>query len=383
MRYWDGRKGRERGTPQINTKEAALADELRAIREAETPPQGKRKEVPTLREWFWGVIDPAQPGAKPKGRFWTEWVLSKENKASEMEAKISIYRHHLGAAFGKMTLDAIDIPAIARFRTSLRQEKHLSKKTCNNILAVLSKTLRYAADAQVITHAPKVGLFKLERPEIEWWDYREYARVLDAAKREGPEWYAAVCLAGEAGLRVGEVPALRWREDVDLVAGTLTVNEQTRHGITGTPKGGRRRKIPMTPTLVAALKRLEVVRTGLVVRNVDGTPKTDGETTHAIRRICRGAGLPESGWHRLRHTFGTHAALLGLNPFRLQAYLGHRSMNETMLYVHVAEAHSRPMPPELLQAVEGETDPDRRVLVMLSARAGVATARVEEASMSA
>src|SRR5207302_2249660 len=65
----------------------------------------------------------------------------------------------------------------------------------------------------------KVGLFKLERPEIEWWDYREYARVLEAAKREGADWYAAVCLAGEAGLRVGEVRALRWREDVDLVAG--------------------------------------------------------------------------------------------------------------------------------------------------------------------
>jgi len=134
--------------------------------------------------------------------------------------------------------------------------------------------------------------------------------------------------------------------------------------------------------VVAALKRLEVVRTGLVVRNVDGTAKIDGETTHTMRRICRGAGLPESGWHRLRHTFGTHAALLGLNPFQLQAYLGHRSMNETMLYVHVAEAHSRPMPAELIQAAEGEIDPDRRVLLMLSARAGVATARVEEASMS-
>jgi integrase len=221
-----------------------------------------------------------------------EWVLSKENKASEMEAKISIYRHHLGAAFGKMTLDAIDIPAIARFRTSLRQEKHLSKKTCNNILAVLSKTLRYAADAQVITHAPKVGLFKLERPEIEWWDYREYARVLDAAKREGAEWYAAVCLAGEAGLRVGEVRALRWREDVDLVAGTLTVNEQTRHGITGTPKGGRRRKIPMTPTLVAALKRLEVVRTGLscatstVLRRQTARRRMRSDVS-AVARACR------------------------------------------------------------------------------------------------
>ena len=296
---------------QINTKEAAIADETRAIREAEKPPAAKPKEVPTLRQWIWGAVDPEPRSAKPKGRFWMEWVLSKENKASEMEAKLSIYRHHLGPAFGDTTLDEIDIPAIARFRTSLRQDKQLTKKTCNNILAVLSKTLRYAADAQVITHAPKVGLFKLERPEIEYWDYRQYARVLEAARREGAEWYAAVCLAGEAGLRVGEVRALRWREDVDLVAGTITVNEQTRHGVTGTPKGGRRRKIPMTQTLVAALKRLDVVRSGLVVRNLDGTPKSDGETTHAIRRVCRGAGLPETGWHRLRHTFGTHAALLG------------------------------------------------------------------------
>jgi hypothetical protein len=27
------------------------------------------------------------------------------------------------------------------------------------------------------------------------------------------------------------VKALRWREDVDLVAGTITVNQQIRHGV--------------------------------------------------------------------------------------------------------------------------------------------------------
>jgi integrase len=312
-----------------------------------------------------------------------EWVLSKENKASEMEAKLSIYKHHLGPAFGKLTLDEIDIAAIARFRTALRQEKQLSKKTCNNILAVLSKCLRYAADAQVIAHAPKVGLFKIERPHIESWDFAQYGRILEAAKVEGADWYVAVCLAGEAGLRIGEVRALRWREDVDLVAGTLTVNQQTRHGVTGTPKGGRRRKVPMTATLLSALKALDVVRTGFVVRNRDGSQKTDGETTHAIRRICRRAGLPESGWHRLRHTFGTHAALLAMNPFRLQAYMGHATMEETLLYVHVAEAHARPIPPELLQAAHGAVDPDRRVIAMLGARGSVRVhASTEEAAVS-
>jgi hypothetical protein len=41
-----------------------------------------------------------------------------------------------------------------------------------------------------------------------------------------------VCLAGESGLRVGEIKALRWREDVDMVAKTITVNQQMRRGIT-------------------------------------------------------------------------------------------------------------------------------------------------------
>lgn len=43
----------------------------------------------------------------------------------------------------------------------------------------------------------------------------------------GEDCYAAVCLAGEAGLRVGEVKALRWRENVDMIARTLTVNQQS------------------------------------------------------------------------------------------------------------------------------------------------------------
>jgi|SRR5215510_1808231 len=65
--------------------------------------------------------------------------------------------------------------------------------------------LRYAADCEIIAKAPKVGLFKVEWPEIVAWDFAQYARFLAAAKAESPEWYAAVCLAGEAGLRVGEV----------------------------------------------------------------------------------------------------------------------------------------------------------------------------------
>ena len=90
--------------------------------------------------------------------------------------------------------------------------------------------MKYAVDCEVIDKSPRIGMFKCERPEIVAWDFEQYARLLAAAKIEGPDWYAAVCLAGEAGLRSGEVKALRWREDVDLIARTITVNQQTCYG---------------------------------------------------------------------------------------------------------------------------------------------------------
>jgi integrase len=294
-------------------------------------------------------------------------VIGRRNKPTEVKSKDFIYEGHLKPAFGELRLDEIGTGEIAAFRATL-VEKKLSEKRINNILAVLSKALKYAVDCELITKSPKIGLYKVERPEIEPWDFAQYARLLASAKIEGDEWYAAVCLAGEAGLRSGEVKALRWREDVDMIAKTITVNQQTCYGETTTPKGRTRRTIPMTDALFAALRSLSVVREGFVVRNLDGTQKSDGQANAVILRICRRAGLPEKRWHTLRHTFGTHAALFGVNPWRLQSWMGHKRIDETMIYVHVAEHHRREIPACCSTAAVSEADPDRRVLAMLSAR---------------
>lgn len=340
----------------INTKVSAQQAELdhfERVRHPERAPK-KRQEVPTFDEWF-------------NGRFWTEWVISRKNKPSEVESKKSIYRVHLKDELGDLRLDEIDVAVIARFRAKLIADGK-SDKTINNILAVLSKALKYAEAARVISHAPSVGLLKVERPEIVAWSLEEYARLLDATKALDPIWYAAVCLAGEAGLRIGEVRALDWRRDVDLVAGTITVNRQTRRGETTTPKGRTRRTVHMTETLRSALKALDTIRTGFVIRNLDGTPMTDDQTKYHCYRFCRAAGLPEHGWHTLRHAYGTHAAMFGANPWKLMQWMGHKRIDETMLYVHFAEAHLRPLPEPVLAAQRATDDPDRRIIAMLDAR---------------
>jgi hypothetical protein len=60
--------------------------------------------------------------------------------------------------------------------------------------------------------------------------------------------------------------------------------------------------------------------------------------------------------------------MFGLNPWRLQAWLGHKRIDETMLYVHVAENHRREIPEAIIAAGRDENDPDHRVLKMLGAR---------------
>lgn len=349
--HWE--KERIRKKSPINTKRGAEEYERRLRTQLlETPADAK--EVPTFDNWF-------------KNRFWREWVVARKNKPSEVEAKESIYRVHLKVPFGDLRLDEIRTTEIASLRAHL-VEQELSDKRINNIMAVLSKALRYAADAGLITHAPKVGLFKVERPEIIAWEMEEYARVLSAARDYAREWYAAVALSGEAGLRIGEVKELRWRDDVDLIGRTITINRQVRRGIVGTPKGRTRRVIPMTDTLFAALSSLKERPRELVLNRPPGSPHMDYETRHVLDLIYDRAGLSRRGWHILRHTFGTHAALFGVNPWRLMAWMGHKRIEETLLYVHVADSHRRTIPPQVLAAGAAHPDPDHRVLAMLAAR---------------
>jgi hypothetical protein len=48
--------------------------------------------------------------------------------------------------------------------------------------------------------------------------------------------------------------------------------------------------------------------------------------------------------------------------------MGHKTITETMRYVHVASAHKRPLPERVILAAGSEIDPDRRVLFMLGGR---------------
>jgi hypothetical protein len=56
--------------------------------------------------------------------------------------------------------------------------------------------------------------------------------------------------------------------------------------------------------------------------------------------------------------------------------MGHKRIDETMIYVHVAENHRREIPEPVVAAGYIQQDPDRRVLAMLGARGSHVAAAV-------
>jgi integrase len=103
--------------------------------------------------------------------------------------------------------------------------------------------------------------------------------------------------------------------------------------------------------------------------------KGTSEARSLLERVGKRAGLGTtvgSEWHLLRHTYATHAAMLGVNAWALKRWMGHKRLEETESYVSIAEAHKREKPDSLLVIGAKILDPDLRVIAMMSARVSLA-----------
>ena len=146
-----------------------------------------------------------------------------------------------------------------------------------------------------------------------------------------------VLLGGDAGLRLGEIVALEWR-DVDLAARRLTVQRSDWRGHVTVPKGGRSRQLPMTQRLTSALKAARHLRSERVLCLPDGTPITRDRVIKAIRGAQRVGGIAEAGVHVLRHTFCSHLAMKGAPARAIQELAGHADLSTTQRYMHLSPA---------------------------------------------
>src|SRR5690606_29959025 len=114
--------------------------------------------------------------------------------------------------------------------------------------------LKAAVDWEVIPATPvRIKQLKVTAPVMDFYDFDEYQQIVDVANRLDPRIHIMVLLGGDAGLRPGEIRALRWTS-IDFRRRLLTVERAEYDGHVGLPKHDKIRRVPMTRRLTAALR---------------------------------------------------------------------------------------------------------------------------------
>ena len=321
IRLPNGSQYRERKRASRFSKSAAhrWAEDRERYLLQHGPPKAK-KEVPTLETFA--------------PRFVDGHARANRHKPSGINAVESILRWHLVPALGFKPLDAITNEQVQRLKLALTNR---APKTVNNVLTVLSTLLKKAVEWGELERLPcAIKLLPNPKKTMGFHDFDQYERLLTIARRRGAEAYLMVVLGGDAGLRLGEILALEWR-DVDLAARRLTVQRSDWLGHVTVPKGGRARQLPMTQRLTAALKAARHLRCERVLCLPDGSPITRDRVIKAVRGAQRVAGI-DQGVHILRHTFCSHLAMKGAPARAIQELAGHADLSTTQRYMHLSPA---------------------------------------------
>jgi integrase len=288
-------------------------------------------------QWF----DAREDGWRPKTRRDYEWKLSD----------------HLLPHFMNHRLSQITVSEVDRYTVAKRKQGKLSALSINKTMALLAQILDVAVEypEYAITSNPARGRrrrLKADKPAPVWLDSAEQiAALLDAAgeldrearaDRQVPR-RAILATLTFAGLRIGELLELRWR-DVDLAAGRLTVRASK------TDAGAR--TIDLLPALAGDLRAHKASArpassSERVFPTQAGNALNDGNVrkrilARAVERAnerLEAAGsvpLPEGLTpHKLRHTFASLLVALGVDPGAVMDQLGHEDAGFTLrVYRH-------------------------------------------------
>ncbi len=211
-------------------------------------------------------------------------------------------------------------------------------------LAAIRKFFTFLKDNQIIETNPAEtvkGPIKEERdPEVLFRN--EYKALLYEASINIRD-YAILMTFLQTGVRVGELVNLKI-DDIDLENRLLVV----RQG-----KGRKDRTIPLEDQVIKALKTyLQSRKTNLATSYIidedtlflakNGTSLDVRTVRYLVNKYVKKAGIrKKASVHTLRHTFGTHKVDKGMSIPTLKELLGHKKIETTFKYIHLAQTTLR------------------------------------------
>jgi integrase len=300
-------------------------------------------------------LDPAA-GRISLSDYATAWLSAKSTIAPRTREiyELQLRVHILpaiddGIALGPVPLNELTPELIRAWYGALvtTRGKSVAAKAYVRLCQILSQAVN---DDRIAKNPCRIDSGGVERhPEQR---FVSLAELYDLAAAVPDRYRALVLTAGLAGLRQGELFALR-RADVDLLHATVTVRRKrlllaSGDAIEDDPKTmAGRRQVALPKPLGDELEHHLGTCGGAgadsyVFTSAAGKPLERGNfrsrvwvpATHAV-------GLDGLRFHDLRHTAGTLAARTGATTKELMARLGHASPSAAMVYQHATEDRDR------------------------------------------
>ncbi len=256
--------------------------------------------------------------------------MSKPSTQATMRGQLK----RLTVAFGQTDMRQIDAGDLQRVIAAMGAEGY-EPKTVRNLWATV-RLIWDAALAQgyVDRVLPKPRLPRATKKTPRYFRPEDVAQIIARSESELRAFY---WLAGETGLRAGELAGLRLA-DVDFQS--LTVNQSVWHGRAQSPKTGNAvRKIALSPRLAALVwEQVQRQRTkghAYLFSASTGSPwDMNLLVTRKLHPLLRSLGIAPAGLHAFRHF---NASLLGSLrvPLKvIQERLGHARVGSLTIDVY-------------------------------------------------
>lgn len=219
---------------------------------------------------------------------------------------------------GEITQESID-----RVIEGLRARGN-SDATINRKLSPLRILLEAARKRKWLVEAPELPHWKEGKGRVRFFTDPEEAQLLRTVLNFDPDCHALFMFLIDTGARVGEALKLEWRD--------LT-NKRATFWDT---KNGDSRTVPLTKRVVAMLNE----------RDLDQRSRpfslTYPEVRHTWDRVRTILGKDrDAQWviHTLRHTCASRLVQRGVPLIVVMKWLGHKSIQMTMRYAHLAPSN--------------------------------------------
>src|ERR1017187_2740923 len=255
-----------------------------------------------------------------------------ENSAKqtyELDLRIKILR----TVFGSRPASEIKKQEIVTWLSNRAQENNWKAATRNRWQSTFSLIFRVGVDNERIENNPAARIRRKteNNGRVRFLSDEEEVRLLAAIDQLFPQFKPHVLIALHTGMRMTEEYSLHWNQ-VDLDRHQLHLSKT---------KTGKPRIIPLNATATEAfntLKSASTKPTGLVFPSVRTGMSLQGPRGW-FGTAVEAAGIKDFTWYCLRHTTASRLVMGGASLRAVADLLGHKTIQMTMRYAHLAPDH--------------------------------------------